>query len=604
MGFEAKSFLRNVTQKSGVYLMFNQENKVLYVGKAKNLKKRLSSYFRSSEQLSPKNRALVAQIAYIETNTTHTETEALILENTLIKTHQPPYNILLRDDKSYPYLYVSQHSFPRLTLHRGAKHRQGRYFGPYPNSKAVYESLQLLQKLFQLRLCRDNFFEHRSRPCLQYQIKRCSAPCVGFIDEEMYQETVKDAILFLEGKNHIIINKLADKMQQASDNLEFEKAAFFRDQISYLKQLQAKQYTDIEEQINLDVIICYMNNATACVQILSIRDGRHLGSRGYFPKHTEGAEEKEILAAFLPQYYLQKNQELPDEILLNLPLEEIPLLINVLSEHAGRKIFISHHAKGVKAKWLEMAIENAKANIEQHKPTQYRERLSDFALKLGLEFLPQRIECFDISHLQGEATVASCVVFDDNGARYQDYRRFNIQNVIAGDDYAAMKQALQRRYQRLTEENGILPDVLLIDGGKGQLHQAQLILEELQLNQIVIIGIAKGVTRKAGWETLFLAGEEQPFVLSKDSPALHLLQQIRDEAHRFAITTHRKQRTKQRKGSHLESIEGIGAKRRQLILKHFGGLQGVKKAGIEDLTQISGISYQLAKKIYEHFHEH
>lgn len=604
MAFEAKSFLRNVTHKPGVYLMFNEENKVLYVGKAKDLKKRLSSYFRNSEQLSAKNRALVAHISSIETTTTHTETEALILENTLIKTHQPPYNILLRDDKSYPYLYLSQHKFPRLTLHRGAKNHKGRYFGPYPNSKAVYESVQLLQKLFQLRLCRDSFFEHRSRPCLQYQIKRCSAPCVGFIDEEMYQETVKDAVLFLEGKNHIIINKLIQKMQQTSDNLEFEKAAFFRDQIAHLKQLQTKQYADIEEPINLDIVICYLNNATACVQILSIREGRHLGSRGYFPKHTEGAEEKEILAAFLSQYYLQKNQELPDEILLNLVLDEIPLLTNVLSEHAGRKIHISYQAKGVKAKWLDMAIENAKINIEQYKPTQYRERLSDFALILGLESLPQRIECFDISHLQGEATVASCVVFDENGARYQDYRRFNIQNVTAGDDYAAMKQALQRRYQRLTEENGILPDVLLIDGGKGQLHQAQTILEELQLNQIVIIGIAKGVTRKAGWETLFLAGEEQPFTLSKDSLALHLLQQIRDEAHRFAITNHRQTRTKQRKTSTLENIEGIGAKRRQLLLKHFGGLQGVKKAGIEDLTQISGISYPLAKKIYEHFHEH
>lgn len=603
MGFEVKSFLRNATHKPGVYLMFNQEHKVLYVGKAKNLKKRLSSYFRNPEQLSPKNRALVAQIAYIETNTTHTETEALILENTLIKTHQPPYNILLRDDKSYPYLYISEHAFPRLALHRGAKHRQGRYFGPYPNSKAVYESLQLLQKLFQLRLCRDSFFEHRSRPCLQYQIKRCSAPCVGFIDEKMYQEAVTDAVLFLEGKSHILIDKLVDNMQQASDNLEFEKAAFFRDQISYVKQLQAKQYTDIEEQVNLDVMICYMKNATACVQVLSIRNGRHVGSRGYFPKHAEGAEEKEILAAFLPQYYLQKNQEFPNEILLNLPLKEIPLFAKVLTEHAGRKIALSHHAKGVKAKWLEMAIEDAKANIEQHKPTQYRERLSDFASKLGLEFLPQRIECFDISHLQGEATVASCVVFDDNGARYQDYRRFNIQNVIAGDDYAAMKQALQRRYQRLTEEHGILPDVLLIDGGKGQLRQAQLILEELQLHHIIIIGIAKGATRKAGGETLFLAGEEQPFVLSKDSPALLLLQQIRDEAHRFAVTTHRKQRAKQRQGSYLENIQGIGIKRCQLILKHFGGLQGVKTAGIEDLIQVPGISYQLAKKIYAHFHE-
>jgi excinuclease ABC subunit C len=583
--------------------MFDQMGKVLYVGKAKNLKKRLSSYFRNSSQLSAKNSALIAHLSYIETTTTHTETEALILENTLIKTHQPPYNILLRDDKSYPYLFLSNHRFPRLTLHRGAKHQKGRYFGPYPNAKAVYESVQLLQKLFQLRFCRDNFFENRSRPCLQYQIKRCSAPCVDFITQESYQETVKDAILFLEGKSQLVIDNLVKKMQQEVELLAFEKAAFYRDQIAHLKQLQTHQYTDVNGQQNVDIVICYLNNATACVQILSIRDGRHLGSRGYFPKHIEGAEDKEILAAFLSQYYLQPHQDIPEEIILNLPLEETPLLMHVLSEHTGRQIQIHHKARGVKAKWLEMAIENAQINIEQRKPTEYRERLSTLAIKLALDYLPQRIECFDISHFQGEATVASCVVFDDNGAKPSDYRRFNIRNVKEGDDYAAMFQALQRRFQHYCKEEGILPDILLIDGGKGQLTQAQKILDALHIHSTIIIGIAKGVTRRAGLETLWVVGEEQPLVLSKDSPALHLLQQIRDEAHRFAITNHRHQRAKQRKTSRLEQIEGIGVKKRQLLLTHFGGLQGIKRAGVDDLVQLTGISRQLAQRIYVHFHE-
>jgi len=603
MTFEVQRFLQSVTQRSGVYLMFDETGAVLYVGKAKNLKQRLRSYFRKSEQLSAKNRALVSRISYIETTTTHTETEALILENTLIKTHQPPYNILLRDDKSYPYLFLSNHQFPRLALHRGAKQRKGRYFGPYPNAKAVYESVQLLQKLFQLRLCRDSFFEHRARPCLQYQIKRCSAPCVNFIDEKNYQETVKDATLFLEGKSQHVIDNLVGKMQQESRLFAFEKAAFYRDQIAYLKQLQTRQYADVEGQQNLDVVICYLNNATACVQILSIRDGRHLGSRGYFPKHIEGAEDKEILAAFLSPYYWQPHQDIPEEIIVNLPLEETALLMNVFSEQAGRPIQSHHKVRGVRAKWLEMAIENAQINLEQRKPTQYRERLSEFAMILGLDYLPQRIECFDISHLQGEATVASCVVFDDNGAKPNNYRRFNIRHVKECDDYAAMFQALQRRFQHHFENGGILPDILLIDGGKGQLTQAQHILETLQITSIIVIGIAKGATRKAGLETLWTIGEENPLILPKDSLALHLLQHIRDEAHRFAITNHRQQRAKQRTLSSLESIEGIGAKKRQLLLKYFGGLQGVKKAGIEDLKQISGISEQLAKRIYVYFHE-
>ncbi len=600
--FDAAQFLSTAPSKPGVYCMFEEERSILYVGKAKDLKKRLASYFRSEQQLTPKTRALVTRIRDIEITVTHTETEALILENTLIKTHQPPYNILLRDDKSYPYIYLSADEFPRLSLHRGAKTAKGRYFGPYPSAKAVHTSLNLLQKLFPVRQCRDSFYRNRSRPCLQYQIKRCTAPCVGLISKAAYAEEVQHATLFLQGKSHAVIDALVAKMQAAARALAYEQAAHYRDQINTLQHLQERQYADTDSRQDIDLIACLSRDQVACVQLLSVRDGRHLGSRAYFPKHTQDSSEAEILAAFLAQYYLAKERELPDEIIVNHVLEDTEALLTALKEQHGRSVRLDHRVRGARAHWLEMAAENARASLEQRQPTQYRERLTALSLMLQRDTLPERLECFDISHTQGEATVASCVVFDLEGPCSSHYRRFNIKGVQAGDDYAAMQQALTRRYQKLKENEGIMPDILVIDGGKGQVKQAVEVLEELQINEIQIIGVAKGTTRKPGLETLILPETEEALSLAKDSPALHLIQQIRDEAHRFAITGHRNRRAKARRVSVLEEIEGIGHKRRQQLIAHFGGLQGVQRAGVEDLARVPGINQALAQKIYDAFH--
>ncbi len=600
--FDSAEFLRTAPQKPGVYRMYDAQRDILYVGKAKDLKKRLASYFRHELQLTAKTRALVSRLAHIEVTVTHTETEALILENSLIKTHLPPYNILLRDDKSYPYIYLSTGDFPRLRLHRGAKTDKGRYFGPYPSAKAVYQSLNLMQKLFPVRQCRDSFYRNRSRPCLQYQIKRCTAPCVGLISKETYAEEVQRASLFLQGKSHAVIEQLVDKMQAAAQALDYEQAARYRDQINALRQLQARQYAATEGHQDIDIIACLCRDNVACVQLLSIRDGRHLGSRAYFPKQIQDNSEAEILLAFLSQYYLDKERELPQEIIVNQLLGDIAALLSALKQQHGRGVRLDHKVRGARARWLEMAEENVKTSLQQRKPTQYRERLTALSLALQRETLPERMECFDISHMQGEATVASCVVFDVEGANSSHYRRFNIKDVQAGDDYAAMKQALTRRYQKMKENEGVMPDVLFVDGGQGQVKQAVDVLEELQIKEIQIIGVAKGTTRKAGLEHLILPDVEEPLYLSKDSPALHLIQQIRDEAHRFAITGHRQRRAKTRRVSVLEDIEGIGSKRRQQLIAHFGGLQGVQGAGVEDLAQVPGISSALAQKIYAALH--
>jgi len=600
--FDAAKFLQTAPQKPGVYRMYDTHQEILYIGKAKDLKKRLASYFRNEQQLTPKTRALVSRIVQIEVTVTHTETEALILENTLIKTHLPPYNILLRDDKSYPYIYLSADDFPRLRLHRGAKKDKGRYFGPYPSAKAVYQSLNLMQKLFPVRQCRDSFYRNRSRPCLQYQIKRCSAPCVGLISKEAYAEDVQHATLFLQGKSHTVIDTLVEKMQTAAQALEYEQAARYRDQISHLRQMQEHQYADTDSRQDIDIIACLSRDNVACVQVLSVRDGRHLGSRAYFPKQTQDTSEAEVLLAFLSQYYLGKERELPQEIIINQVLEDTTALLAALKEEHGRSVRLDHRVRGTRARWLEMAEENVNASLEQRKPTQYRERLTALSLALRRDTLPERMECFDISHTQGESTVASCVVFDLDGPSSSNYRRFNIKGVQAGDDYAAMKQALTRRYQKIKENDGIMPDLLFIDGGKGQVKQAIEVLEELQINEIQIIGVAKGVTRKAGLEHLILPDVEAPLYLPKDSPALHLIQHIRDESHRFAITGHRQRRAKARRVSVLEEIEGIGDKRRQQLISHFGGLQGVQRAGVEDLAKVPSISQALAQKIYDAFH--
>lgn len=605
--FDAKHFIKNVTSKPGVYHMVDAEGAVIYVGKAKNLKNRLSSYFRKNVD-NPKTRVMVAQIADVQVTVTHTEGEALLLENNLIKELKPRYNILLRDDKSYPYIFLSSHDdFPRLSYHRGVKRAKGRYFGPYPSAGAVRESLNLLQKIFPVRQCEDTFYRNRTRPCLQYQIKRCTAPCVDLVSKEDYAEDVRHAVMFLDGRNEQVIDDLVQQMEAASKALAFEKAGHYRDQIVNLRRVQEKQYVS-NEGGDLDVLACEVENGIACVQVFFIRGGRNLGNKSFFPKQTAHASPSEVLAAFLPQYYLASHHakgEIPRRILLNHSLEDGPWLAELLGEQAGYPVKLSTEVRSERRRWLDMAVENvhialkghllSKANIQQR-----YEALQD---ALQLDAMPQRMECFDISHTMGEATVASCVVFDQQGPAKSDYRRFNITDITGGDDYAAMRQALLRRYTRLKKGEGVLPDILFIDGGKGQLTQAVEVLEELQISDVLLVGIAKGVSRKPGEETLFLSGSSHPFILEADSPALHLIQQIRDEAHRFAITGHRARRAKARNVSPLEGITGLGPKRRQQLLKHFGGIQEVTRAGVEDLAKLNGISAELAQRIYDQFHQ-
>ena len=631
--FDSKTFLATLTGKPGVYRMLDAAGEILYVGKARNLKKRVASYFRPAASLAPKTRALVAHIADIEITVTHTETEALLLENNLIKKHQPPYNILLRDDKSYPYIFLSAEAFPRLGAHRGAKRAKGRYFGPYPSFGSVQETLNLLQKIFPVRQCSDSFYRNRSRPCLQYQIERCRGPCVGLVSQEAYAEDVAYAELFLEGKSNAVVEHLVEKMQAAAVKLEYEKAAVYRDQIARLKRLQQRQYMDTEHEYDVDIVACTEEAGTVCVQVLTVRGGRHLGSKGYFPKQVDGADEAAVLAAFLPQYYLTRTRDLPAEIILSHAVADQDILAAAVAEQRGGAVQLHANVRGMRARWLEMARDNAKVSLAQRKPGRYRERLTQLALLLGQEEIPLRLECFDISHTQGERTMASCVVFDSDGPRTADYRRYNIRDIQPGDDYAAMRQALLRRFgvdeqlplpleqnnrpssplpESAGEEKKVLaeseepkkpmPDLLLVDGGKGQVAQARTVLEELQLEHILLLGIAKGPGRKPEYDRLLLPGHSEVQAMPQGSPALLLLQELRDEAHRFAITGHRKQRAKARKTSTLEDIEGIGPKRRQRLLSHFGGLQGVMRAGVEDLTQVPGIHRQLARKIYEIFH--
>ncbi len=600
--FDAKEFVKHLTGRPGVYQMRDCNGKVIYVGKAKNLKKRVSSYFQRSG-LAPKVQALVKHINCIEVTVTHTENEALILENNLIKSLLPRYNILLRDDKSYPYIYLSDHQkFPKLASHRGARNKKGRYFGPYPSAGAVRESLNLLQKIFHVRQCEDSFFANRSRPCLQYQIKRCTAPCTGLISEENYRQDVDHAALFLEGKNQQVIDALVLKMDGASNSLNFEKAAIYRDQIIALRKVQEKQYVSGDGG-DIDVVAVDVRAGVACVQVFYIRGGRSLGSKSFFPRNIKNSDANRVLTAFLPQYYLGK--DIPQEIIVSELLDDAALLEQVLTTSSGHKVVLSHHVRSMRARWLTMAVTNARYAVKQRlaEKAGMRQRLEMLQQVLGMDNVPQRMECFDISHTQGELTVASCVVFDSNGPLKSDYRRFNIEGITPGDDYAAMNQALTRRYICLKKGGGKIPDILFIDGGKGQLSEAEKVLEELQISDLVLVGVAKGPMRIAGNESLFLSSTSQPIILSSDSKASHLIQQIRDEAHRFAITGHRKRRAKARSTSPLEAVQGLGVKRRQILLKQFGGLQEVARAGVEDLANVHGISKQLAERIYEQFHE-
>ena len=601
-GFDHKAFLRTLTHSPGVYRMLGAGGELLYVGKARDLKKRVASYFRRSG-VTTKVQALVAQIAAIEVTATHTEGEALLLESNLIKAHRPRYNVLLRDDKSYPYIHLSEGPFPRLSLYRGSRQAPGRYFGPYPSAVAVRDSLNLLQKLFPVRQCEDTFFRSRSRPCLQYQIKRCTAPCVGLVSEAAYAEDVRHALLFLEGRSGAVIDELAERMEAASTALEFEQAARYRDQIASLRRVQERQYVSGETG-DLDVVAVALEGGVGCVQVFTIRGGRNLGNRTFYPRNTGNVDEGGLLGAFLSQYYGGGERPVPGEILVSHPCEEAELLEAALGADAGRRVAISHRLRGERRRWVELAATNARIALTSHLGSRASQlaRLQALQEALGLDELPRRIECFDISHTAGEATVAACVVFVDGEPCKADYRRFNIREVAAGDDYAALAQALERRYTRLREGEGPLPDVLLIDGGKGQLGVVERLFAELQINGVVVLGLAKGESRRHGEETLFLSTPEEPLILTPAAAAMHLLRQIDDEAHRFAITGHRQRRGKARTTSVLESIPGLGPKRRRELLRQFGGLQEVARAGVDDLARVPGISRPLARLIYDQFH--
>lgn len=601
--FDAEAFLKTLTTRCGVYQMYGSDGGLLYVGKARNLKSRVASYFRN-RGLNAKTVALVSRIADIQVTVTATEVDALLLEHNLIKSHRPPFNILLKDDKSYPYIFLSSEDrFPRLTLHRGPKRRKGRYFGPYPSAGAVRRSLHFLQKVFKVRQCEDSYFRNRSRPCLQYQIDRCTAPCVDLVSEADYAQQVENTALFLEGKNQELMVRLADDMEQAAAELAYEKAAVLRDQLRQLQHVQATQGVEGDSG-DLDLLAAVTEGGHSCVQVLFVRGARVLGSRTYYPA-TKLAETPEgLLGAFLPQFYLNEGRALPPEIVLNAAPEDSETLEEAFTLQAGRRVRLRHRVREARARWLQMAEQTAATNLAAHlagrESTQ--ERLQALQEVLELEAYPQRMECFDISHSSGEATVASCVVFDENGPRKADYRRFNIDGITAGDDYAAMEQALRRRFKRLKAGEGTVPDVLFIDGGKGQVQQALDVLAELELDGILVVGVAKGVTRKAGFETLVLGASGIEQNLPANSPALHLIQQIRDEAHRFAISGHRARRDKARRGSRLEDIPGVGAKRRRELLRHFGSAKGVANASVDELKKTQGISATMAQQIYDHLH--
>ncbi len=601
MAFDTAT-LKTLPTTPGVYRMLDVDDEVLYVGKARNLRSRVRSYFRASG-LTTKVMALTALIERIEITVTHTENEALLLENNLIKTLQPHYNVLLRDDKGYPYIFIADaHDFPRMAFHRGAKREKGRYFGPFPSSSAVRESLNQLQKIFLLRQCEDNFFKNRSRPCLQYQIKRCSGPCVGLIERERYLEDVNNAIMFLEGRSGAVTQDMVKRMEQASNQLDYEAAAQYRDRVVALKSIQERQYI-VGDGGDADVLAVAVGKGSACVQVMFIRNGSNLGSKSFFPKIGAESEPAEILEAFLPQYYLGK--PIPERLYTSCVVADRTLLERVFSEQANKKVLLITPRQGAPKRWVKMADLNAHETLRRRLADRasLAERFDALRAALKLEATPERIECFDVSHTFGEATVAACVVFDANGPVKSDYRRFNIENVTPGDDYGALAQALTRRYRRIKEGEGRLPDVLFIDGGKGQVSAVEKVLTELQVSGLKLAGIAKGRSRKPGREQLFLSGHAGPSILPADSPALHLIQQIRDEAHRFAITGHRLRRGKKRTTSTLEHIPGVGEKRRQTLLKNLGGLREVMRAGVEDLARVPGVSRELAQRIYDTFHE-
>jgi len=599
--FNLEDFLASLSSRPGVYIYRDEAGKVLYVGKAKNLKNRVSSYFRKTA-LPTRTMLMVSKIAHAETHQTHTEVEALLLENNLIKEYRPYYNVLLKDDKSYPYIRLNTRTrAPWLSYYRGSRSKQGKLFGPFPSVGSIRETLSFLEQVFRLRQCTDTTFKHRSRPCLQYQIKRCSAPCVGRISDEDYAEDVAQAIAFLEGRDETLAKQLVEKMDEASQALEFEQAAALRDRIAALKQVQARQYVS-GERGDADIIALAIEGDKACFYISHVRHGRHLGGRHFIEMNRLALAPEALMQSFVAQYYL--GQTAPDEIILSQPLEDVQLIETALIAQSSKSVKIKSRVRSHRLRWLQYAGVNADDRLRQHlsERTTLNGQYQALVKVLGLEQPPARMECFDISHTGGERTVASCVVFDENGPLKSAYRRFNIEGIEPGDDYAAMRQVLMRRYQRLIEEDAMLPDLIVIDGGKGQMTQALEVMAELQRTDVPLLGVSKGPERRPGEEKLHLAYDKKIISLAHSSPALHLIQQIRDEAHRFAITGHRARRAKKMTESPLQGIEGIGDKRRQALLRHFGGIQAVKNAGVEDLARAPGISPKLAKRIYELFH--
>lgn len=603
MSFDAKAFLASLTELPGVYRMLDANESVLYVGKAKNLKKRVSSYFRENLS-SPRIAHMVSQIANIATTPTRTEAEALLLENNLIKSLSPRYNILFRDDKSYPYIVLTRGEFPRLGFYRGNPDRKSDYFGPYPSSLAVRDSIHLLQKMFRLRTCEESVFSNRSRPCLLYQIKRCSGSCVDRISRDEYAADVQLATMFLLGKQQEVTLRLTDAMDRASERLAFEQAAIFRDQIQSLRQVQEKQYISSNKGEDVDIVVAIQEAGQLCLNLAMVRGGRHLGDRPMFPTNAGDSTPADAIAAFIRQHYAA--HPAPARLIASpMPTnEEGSDLETLLTELAGRPVPLFEPRSLLHKAWSDMAIQNAKLAViaRNQASAQQEQRLQALQEALGLNEGLRRIECFDISHTQGEATVASCVVYDGNGMKKADYRRYNIRDIQPGDDYAAMRQVVTRRYEKVAAGEGVAPDLILIDGGKGQISSAHAALADLGLAELAMIGVAKGEDRKPGLETLIFPDDRLPLQLSSQHPALHLIQEIRDEAHRFAITGHRAKRSKARKTSTLESLPGIGPARRKALVSQFGGLAGVLEATIEQLVEVPGISREQAEKIHAALH--
>jgi excinuclease ABC subunit C len=601
LAFDAKAFTDSLPARPGVYRMLDMQGEILYVGKARNLKSRVSSYFQPSN-VHPKVQALVAKTARMEVTITNSDTEALLLEFNLIKRHRPRFNVVLRDDKSFPFLHLdTRHEFPRLSFYRGSRKEPGRFFGPYPSAGAVRETLQQLQKLFRLRNCEDTYFANRTRPCLQYQIQRCTAPCVGLISRDRYAHDAAAAIKVLEGRDDEVQQELGRRMETAADRLDFEEAARLRDQLANLKVIQAQQIVTSGTEHDADVIAVATVNGEYCVALMFVRGGRSLGSTTYFPR-APYAEPPEVLAQFVGQYYLER--EAPPEILVESDFDDMEVFEATLAERSGHKVRITSSVRGLRARWLEMMRNNAEQALKMRTLARasIESALAEMQGAFHLDGAPRRIECFDISHTGGTDTVASCVVFGVEGPLKAEYRRFNIAGIQPGDDYAAMYQALTRRYKRIRDGEAPKPDVLLIDGGKGQLAEAAKVLAELGVEDITLIGVAKGAERRPGQEQLFLLAQDTPTILPPDSGALHLIQRVRDEAHRFAIAGHRRKRAKRHNQSILETIPGLGPVKRRELLKQFGGLQGILRAGIEDFVQVRGLGRELAQVVYEHLH--